>query len=95
MPARPYKPKDKAKAELGVQLVERWILTRLRKQSFFSLAELNQCIRALLDELNQKPFKQLPGNRQQAFSQLDQPALAPLPQQPYHYVDINPVRQRF
>jgi hypothetical protein len=92
MPARPYKPKDKAKAELGVQLVERWILARLRKQSFFSMSELNQCIRALLDELNQKPFKQLPGNRQQAFSQLDQPALAPLPKQPYHYVDIKPVK---
>ena len=92
VPARPYKPKDKAKAEVGVQLVERWILARLRKQYFFSLAELNQCIRALLEELNQKPFKQLPGNRQQAFAQLDQPALAPLPTQPYRYVDIKPVK---
>jgi hypothetical protein len=46
----------------------------------------------LLDELNQKPFKQLPGNRQQAFAQLDQPALAPLPAQPYRYVDIKPVK---
>ena len=92
MPARPYKPKDKAKAEVGVQLVERWILARLRKQSFFSLAELNQCIRVLLEELNQKPFKQLPGNRQQAFAQLDQPALAPLPIQLYRYVDIKPVK---
>ena len=75
VPARPYKPKDKAKAEVGVQIVERWILARLRRHSFFSLAELNQCIRALLDELNLKPFKQLPGNRQQAFEQLDKPAL--------------------
>ena len=63
MPARPYKPKDKAKAEVGVQIVERWILARLRHQTFFSLAELNQCIRALLNELNERPFKQLPGNR--------------------------------
>ena len=60
MPARPYKPKDKAKAEVGVQIVERWILARLRHQTFFSLAELNQCIRALLNELNERPFKQLP-----------------------------------
>ncbi|MXQ71946.1 hypothetical protein GR302_19515, partial [Aeromonas caviae] len=44
-----YKPKDKAKAEVGVQIVERWILARLRHQTFFSLAELNQCIRALLN----------------------------------------------
>ena len=60
MPARPYKPKDKAKAGVGVQIVERWILARLRHQTFFSLAELNQCIRALLNELNERPFKQLP-----------------------------------
>ena len=92
VPARPYKPKDKAKAEVGVQIVERWILARLRHHTFFSLAELNQCIRALLDELNQKPFKQLPGNRRQAFERLDQPALKPLPRHPYRYVDIKPVK---
>ncbi len=92
VPARPYKPKDKAKAEVGVQIVERWILARLRHHTFFSLAELNQCIRALLDELNQKPFKQLPGNRFQAFEQLDRPALNPLPRHPYRYVDIKKVK---
>ena len=92
IPARPYKPKDKAKAEVGVQIVERWILARLRHHTFFSLAELNQCLRALLDELNDKPFKSLPGNRRQAFEQLDRPALRPLPRQPYRYVDIKPVK---
>jgi transposase len=88
LPARPYKPKDKAKAEVGVQIVERWILARLRHHTFFSLAEANQCIRALLDELNSRPFKQLPGNRQQAFETLDKPALRPLPLHPYTYVEI-------
>jgi len=92
IPARPYKPKDKSKAEVGVQIVERWILARLRHHTFFSLAELNQCIRALLEELNQKPFKQLPGNRRQAFEQLDKPALRSLPKHPYRYVDIKPVK---
>ena len=92
VPARPYKPKDKAKAEVGVQIVERWILARLRHLTFFSLAELNQCIRTLLDELNRKPFKQLPGNRRQAFEQLDQPALTPLPRQPDCYVAIKSVK---
>ena len=92
MPARPYKPKDKAKAEVGVQVVERWILARLRHHTFFSLAELNQCLRALLTELNERPYKQLPGNRRQAFEQLDQPALTPLPQQPYRYVAIKSVK---
>ena len=92
VPARPYKPKDKAKAEVAVQIVERWILARLRRHTFFTLAELNQCIRSLLEELNQKPFKQLPGNRRQAFAQLDQPALRALPVQPYRYLDIKPVK---
>jgi len=92
VPARPHKPKDKAKVEVAVQIVERWILARLRHHSFFSLAELNQCIRSLLNELNRKPFKQLPGNRRQAFEQLDQPALKPLPHHPYHYVEIKPVK---
>ena len=92
VPARPYKPKDKAKAEAGVQLVERWILARLRHHSFFTLAELNQCIRALLDELNDKPFKRLPGNRRQAFEELDKPALRPLPHHPYRFVEIKPVK---
>ena len=92
VPTRPYKPKDKAKAENGVQIVERWILARLRHHTFFSLAELNQCIRALLEELNAKPFKQLPGNRREAFEQLDKPALQPLPRHPYQYVAIKSVK---
>lgn len=92
LPARPYKPKDKAKAEVGVQIVERWILARLRHHSFFTLAEANQCIHSLLEELNSRPFKQLPGNRQQAFETLDKPALRALPQHPYEYVDIRRCR---
>tara|TARA_B110000503_G_scaffold130096_1_gene203079 strand:+ start:241 stop:1761 length:1521 start_codon:yes stop_codon:yes gene_type:complete len=92
VPARPYKPKDKAKAENAVLIVERWILARLRHHSFFSLAELNHCIRALLDDLNSKPFKQLPGNRRQAFEQLDQPVLQALPTLAYRYTAIKPVK---
>lgn len=92
LPARPYKPKDKAKAEVGVQIVERWVLARLRHQSFFSLSELNRCIRALLVELNAKAFKQLPGNRTEAFKQLDQPALRPLPEYPYQYTEVKRVK---
>ncbi len=56
IPARPYKPKDKAKAEVGVQIVERWIMMRLRKLTFYTLASINIAIRSLLDELNQRPF---------------------------------------
>jgi len=92
VPARPYKPKDKAKAEVGVQIVERWIMARLRHQTFFTLASLNQAIRFLLDDLNQRPFKKLPGTRLSQFRQLDKPALSPLPVQPYQYTEIKQVR---
>ncbi len=92
MPARPRKPKDKAKAEVGVQIIERWILARLRHHTFFSLAELNQCIRVLLDQANNKPFKQLKGTREQWFESLDKPVLIPLPKHPYQYTDIKSVK---
>jgi len=92
IPARPYKPRDKAKAEVGVQIVERWIMMRLRHHTFFSLSELNQCIRELLIELNERAFKQLPGNRREAFERLDKPALSALPNHSYEYVDIKRVK---
>lgn len=79
MPARPAKPRDKPKVEVAVQLVERWILARLRHQTFFSLGALNRAIAALLVDLNQRPFKKLPGCRASAFAELDAPLLSPLP----------------
>lgn len=92
VPARPYKPKDKSKAEVAVQIVERWIMARLRHQTFFTLASLNQAIRLLLDDLNQRPFKKLPGTRRSQFEQLDQPTLRPLPSHPYEYAEIKQAR---
>lgn len=85
IPARPYKPRDKAKVEVGVQVVERWILARLRHHRFFSLGELNAAITELRDALNDRPFKKLPGNRRAAFERIDAPALRPLPTVPYEY----------
>ncbi len=79
MPARPAKPRDKPKVEVAVQVVERWILARLRHQTFFSLGALNRAIAALLVDLNQRAFKKLPGCRASAFAELDAPLLRPLP----------------
>jgi transposase len=79
LPARPFKPRDKAKVEAGVLLVERWILARLRQRTFGSLAELNAAIRELLDVLNARPFKKVPGSRRSLFEDLERPALRPLP----------------
>ena len=92
VPARPYKPKDKAKAEVAVQIVERWIMAKLRHQEFFTLASLNQAISFLLDDLNRRPFKKLPGTRLSQFEQLDKPVLRPLPAQPYQYAEIKQAR---
>lgn len=83
IPARVRKPRDKAKAEAGVLLVERWILAKLRKHTFFSLADLNREIRKLLHVLNSRSFKKLPGSRQSWFEEIDKPALKPLPATPY------------
>jgi len=85
VPARVRKPKDKAKVEVGVQVVERWILARLRNHTFFSLAELNQAIKVRLDELNNRLMRHLGHSRRELFTTLDKPVLAPLPTQPYEF----------
>jgi transposase len=76
LPARPAHPQDKAKVEVGVQVVERWILARLRGRTFTTLGELNRAIAVLLEQLNARPFKKLPGCRHTAFEELDRPARA-------------------
>jgi transposase len=85
IPARPYKPRDKAKVEVGVQVVQRWILARLRNRRFFSLAELNQAIRELVGDLNERRMRGWGTTRRALFEQLDRPALLPLPPTPYEY----------
>jgi transposase len=85
VPTRVRKPRDKAKVEVSVQVVERWILARLRNRTFFSLARLNQATRELLFEINRREMKHLGQSRLELFEELDQPLLAPLPAQPYEF----------
>ena len=92
LPARPYRPKDKAKVEAGVLLVERWVLARLRNQRFFSLGELNRSIAELMTALNNRPFKKLPGCRLSAFIELDRPALRSLPATRYECAEWKVVK---
>lgn len=87
LPARPFHPRDKAAVEAGVLLVQRWILARLRNRPFFSLAELNAAIGALLVDLNNRPFKKLEGSRASAFASIDRPAMAGLPATRYAYAE--------
>jgi transposase len=83
IPARPRKPRDKAKVEVGVQVVERWILGRLRNHRFFSLAEINAAIGELLAGINGRVTRHLGASRRQLFEDLEQAVLAPLPAEPY------------
>ena len=92
IPARSRKPKDKAIVESAVQVVERWILARLRHRTFFSLAELNDAIWELLVEFNARPFQKRPGSRRSLFEELDRPVLKPLPRDRYVYALWKTVR---
>jgi transposase len=85
LPARVRKPRDKAKVEVAVQGIERWILAPLRHHTFFSLGDLNQALHAELDRYNDRPLSREVGSRRSRFEQLERPALRPLPQQRYEY----------
>jgi transposase len=87
LPTRPRKPRDKAKVEAGVLVVERWILARLRNRRFFALSELNAAIAELVADLNRRPMRRLEVSRAQLFAELDRPALQPLPPEPFVYAE--------
>lgn len=79
IPAPPASPRSKAKVETGVLIAQRWILARLRNRTFFSLAELNNAVAELVEELNHRRFQKLPGTRREAFDTLDRPSMKALP----------------
>jgi transposase len=85
LPARVRKPRDKAKVEVGVQGVERWIMAPLRHRTFFSLGELNAALREQLEPYNERPLSRELGTRRSRFIELDRPALRPLPVQRYEF----------
>ena len=87
-PARPYKPQDKSKVELGVKAIQRWILMKLRHYTFFSVDELNEQINLLLDGYNNKVMKRLGKSRTELFEELDKPALHPLKANNYVYKEF-------
>ena len=85
IPARVRRPRDKAKVEVGVQLVERWIMAALRNRTFFSVGELNSAMSRLLKELNERPLKGIGLSRRELFEGIEKPALRPLPTEPYTF----------
>jgi transposase len=87
IPARARRPRDKAKVEAAVLQVERWVLAPLRNHTFFSLAEANQAIRERLEVLNSRPMRGIDKSRKELFSQVERPALKPLPAAPYELAE--------
>jgi len=94
-PARPYKPKDKPRAENGVKLAKRWILFRLRHQKFYSLAELNQAIEILLEAFNQRIMKRFKKSRQELFELLDKPHALKLTGTHYEFAEWKKAKLQF
>jgi transposase len=87
IPARPRRPRDKAKVEVGVLIAQRWILAALRHRTFFSLAELNEAIGELLERLNARAFQKLDGCRRSVFDSIDRPAMRALPARRYEIAE--------
>jgi transposase len=85
VPARPRRPKDKSKVEVGVQVATRWVIAKLRNRRFFSLAELNAAIRELVTQLNDRVTRHLGTSRRALFDEIERPALKKLPVEPYVY----------
>ena len=92
LPARPYHPQDKAKAESAVQIVERWIMARLRHHTFVTVTDVDLAIAPLLTQLNQRLFQKLPGSRASVFAEIDAPALHPLPVLRYEIAHFKTVK---
>jgi transposase len=87
LPTRIRKPRDKAKAEVAVQIVQRFVLARLRNRRFFSLDELNAAIRECVADLNAKIMRKLGKSRRELFETIERPALKALPAEPYRYAE--------
>jgi transposase len=87
LPTRPRKPRDKAKVEVGVLIIERYVLARLRKTRFFSLAELNVAMREIVTDLNARVMRKVGVSRVELLETIERPKLKGLPSEPYQYAE--------
>jgi transposase len=91
LPARPYSPKDKASAESAVQVVERWLMARLRHTVLANVHAADAALAALLPSLNERRFQKLDGSRASVFAALDAPTLSALPAQRWQWATFKTV----
>ena len=92
LPARPRRPRDKAKVEVGVQIAQRWLLARMRNEVFHSPGAMNARIRELLVDLNGRKMRRYGKSRRELFEQLDRPALRQLPSTRFEYAEWTKAR---
>lgn len=92
IPARPRHPRDKAKVEVAVQIAQRWILARLRNETFFSLAELNARIRELCAELNSRTMRVYGASRAELLARVDRPHLLTVPEERFVFGEWKTVK---
>ena len=92
LPARPGRPRDKAKVEVGVQIAQRWLLARIRDEVFHSLGELNVRLRELLVDLNARVMRRYGKSRRDLFDPMERVALRPLPATRFEYAEWRKVR---
>jgi transposase len=87
LPARPRKPRDKAKVEAGVRFAQSYILGRLRRQTFFSLAECNKAITEAMAAMNDRTMRKLGVSRRELFAKIERDALRPLPSADWEFAE--------
>ena len=87
LPTRVRRPKDKAKVEKGVQVVEYWLIAPLRKRQFFSIEEINEALWERLEDLNTRTMQHMERSRQEMFEELDKPMLRPLPERAFEVAE--------
>jgi len=92
LPARPLRPRDKAKVEVGVQIATRWITARLRNERLGNLTEANGRVWQLLDVLNNRRMRLYQASRSELFERVERQALRPLPQHQFEVATWKKVR---
>jgi transposase len=88
LPARAYRPKDKALVEGMVKIMYRSVYTLVNKEVYTSLAALNAAMKEALEVLNNAPFKARDYSRRSQFEEIERAALRPLPTYPYEFKQL-------
>lgn len=87
IPARPYRPRDKAKVEVAVQIATRFIIAKLRNRQFFALSALNTAIAELVEQINNRVSRHLGASRRALFEEIERSTLKSLPAEPYVFAE--------